>query len=399
MNYKKTGKIIGIIAVCIIAVIFLYSRMHVSYNQYGTEDEQKKEQGEQQTEQGDNQEKIAEFPETYQKKVDDKLEFDVEVICREGIAAEGVSMATASIMSLDQQKIYQYFMGESDNVKKEVIDNYKGIDGQISVLTSYTDDNGCELWTADKEGAYTKPLFDYIQNCFFIDKYSDNYNEELYSRTSDLSFMSREEAWENLKNNMKEMNLDVSGIREKAVYSLDVDTLQKEETCIDLDGNVVEKEMNPNWTKEDEGYYYFLTQEFEGLPVYEEYGVGMGEGQIDISPLVVYQTKDGICYYNISGCYTFQKQEGVYQLASFNTIMDTLEEKYTGTVNTNPLKVEKAVLYEYPIHEEGNTYTLFPVWICTLAEQGINDDKESYISYFRIPINAVTGEEMPELEE
>ena len=78
MNYKKFGKIVGIAVICIGAVIFLYGRMHVDYEQY-------EKKGEQETEQGRKQENVSEFPKTYQKKVDENLEFDVEVVCEEGI--------------------------------------------------------------------------------------------------------------------------------------------------------------------------------------------------------------------------------------------------------------------------------------------------------------------------
>lgn len=393
MNYKKSGKIAGIAVICIAAVIFLYGRMQADYGQY----ENKEEEG---TGQGEIQEKATEFPQTYQKKVDEKLKFDVEVVCEEGIAGRGVSKATASVVSLNQQSIYQFFMGESGNVQQETIDNYSGIDGTTGTLISYTDEKESELWIADKEGVYGGMLADYIYNSFCVDKNAEEYNADQYSKTSDLSFMSRTTAWDNLKDSMEEMNIDLSNVREKAVYSLDVATLQKEESCIDVEGKTAGEEKKPDWSEADEGYYYFLGQQFEGIPLYEEYAVGTGEDlELETSPLEIYQTVDGISYFNISRWFSIQEQEEKYELASFEKIMNTLEEKYTGTVKTNPLTVEKAVLYEYPISMEDSTYMLLPVWVCTLAEEVPDVEGNTYISYFRVPINAVTGEEMPELEE
>lgn len=393
MDYKKLGKIAGIAAICIAAVIFLYGRMQVDYGQYEVK-------GKEGTPQEGTQEKATEFPQKYQKKVDEKLKFDVEVVCEEGIAAKGLPKATASVVSLNQQSIYEYFMGESSNVQKEIIDNYADIDGTAGVLTSYTDDKGSELWIADKEGVYGGALVDYIYNSFCVDKNADEYNAEKYSKTSDLPFMSRTRAWGDLKDSMQKVNIDLSNAREKAVYSLDAATLQKEESCIDVEGNLVEEEKKPDWSEADEGYYYFFGQQVEGVPLYEEYTVGRGEGiELETSPLKIYQTANGISYFNISRWFSIREQEERYKLASFEEIMNVLEEKYTGTVKTNSLTVKKAVLYECPINMEDNTYTLIPVWICSLAEEIPNMEGNTYISYFRIPINAITGEEMPELEE
>ncbi len=393
MDYKKLGKIAGISAICIAAVIFLYGRMQVDYGEYEGKEEKA-------TSQEGVQEKITEFPRRYQKKVDEKLKFDVEVVCDEGIAEKGIPKANASVVSLNQQSLYEYFMGESGNVQKEIIDNYADIDGTTGILTSYTDDKGSELWVADKESVYGEALTDYIYNSFCVDKNADEYNAEKYSKTSDLSFMSRTKAWDVLKDSMEKMNIDLSNARENAVYSLDAATLQEEESCIDVEGNVVEEEKKPDWSEDDEGYYYFLGQQVEGVPLYEEYTVGRGEGmELETSPLKIYQTANGISYFNISRWFSIQEQEERYKLAPFEEIMNVLEEKYTGTVKTNPLTVKKAVLYEYPINMEDNTYTLIPVWICSLAEEIPDMEGGTYTSYFRVPINAITGEEMPELEE
>ena len=114
MDYKKLGKIAGISAICIAAVIFLYGRMQVDYGEY----EGKGEKG---TSQEGGQEKITEFPRRYQKKVDEKLKCDVEVVCDEGIAEKGIPKANASVISLNQQSLYEYFMGESGNVPVQQI--------------------------------------------------------------------------------------------------------------------------------------------------------------------------------------------------------------------------------------------------------------------------------------
>ena len=132
----------------------------MDYEQY----EAKKEQ---ETKQGQSTEKVSEFPKSYQKDVDDKLQFDVEVVCGEGIAAKGVPKATASVESLNLQRMNQYFMGECSNVQMETNDNYRDVDGKIVTVTTYIDDQASELWVADKEGAYVRsPLTTYIDNSF-----------------------------------------------------------------------------------------------------------------------------------------------------------------------------------------------------------------------------------------
>lgn len=179
-------------------------------------------------------------------------------------------------------------------------------------------------------------------------------------------------------------------------YSLDMETLRQNEDCTDIDGVEQKSEKNPNWNQDQEGYYYGMQQSFQGIPVY--FGVGV-DGVNDINnfdsmPLQVFQTKSGIENIDLMDWFIFEQKQDKVVLMPIEQILQTLEEKYTAIKSEDTIKVARCELYEYPLEKKEGEYEMNPIWLCRLDI--IDGQGYEYSTY--IPIHAVTGEEMLEIE-
>ena len=192
------------------------------------------------------------------------------------------------------------------------------------------------------------------------------------------------------------LGIELKDAIQKVTYSLDMETMASEEKCIDVNGNVVVAEMNPEWSKENEGYYYFIAQSNQGIPIYarEQFE---GEALNNVN-LKIFQTENGIVSMNFGGWYDIELGEEKLQFLPFDEIMNVIEKKYSGTIMTNPLTVKKATLYTFPMKTSESAYVLVPVWACTIEEEFRDAEGGTYIQNIYMPINAITGEEMLKLE-
>jgi hypothetical protein len=55
-------------------------------------------------------------------------------------------------------------------------------------------------------------------------------------------------------------------------------------------------------------------------------------------------------------------------------------------------------LMAYPLMTGDDQYTVIPVWICTIAMQCTSLEGDAYEQNMILPVNAITGEEMFEME-
>lgn len=384
MSRKQIGKTAGLIAVCVAVGVFLHSHRYAAGNDWSIQAETESVQQE-------------EFPERYQKEVDSSLTFDVEVDAGGVDAAAGFLMATAERREMDQEKLRTYFLDGQDEAVQTVYENYLDADGFRTTLTEYENEEiSLDLSKYDFTFVRNVPM-KYIWNAFYPDAGAVEYNAGRYSLESDLEFMERSSAWTSVKETLEALGISMSDAVSRSVYSLDQETLQAEELCLDVYGNPAEEEKNPQWSKADEGYLYYITQSWQGIPFYA--GSGISEDSETDTPLTLYQTGNGIAYVSLTRWFRTEGQERTVSFADFETIMNVLEEKYSGMLHTNPLTVERARLYIIPVEmDTEGIYALEPVWLCTLAEKHVDAGEDAYVSYEYIPIHAVTGEEMLTLE-
>lgn len=388
---KRVIKAVILIIACVTVGIYLYSHKHAEYSM-----ESQQRAGDQSDEKGNDALRVITIPDHFEKKVSKLLTFDTKVIISESFIAEGFQESLAYRENINTDIVCDYFMGGRTGISSTVYESYFDAEGYKTPITVY-EDGGKSLSISEYDFIYYKsPQMNYIHNSFFADPSIDNYNEFLYSKESNLDFMDRNSAWSEIVKTMNTLGVDMSSAVAQVTYSLDMETMREEENCKDLDGNEITEEKNPNWSQQDEGYYYYITQNYQGIPFYAGRTIEIDEEYV--APLEIFQTEKEVIFVNLKRWFRVEKQEGMLEFMPFEKVMSTVEEKYSGTIHTNPLVVEKAKLYVFPIQTGEGVYTLTPVWVCTIVENHVDLGADAYKSNIYMAVNAITGEEMPILE-
>ena len=313
---------------------------------------------------------------------------------------EEFQAAQARLASVDMEQACSYFLKDWKTEVPEVYENYSDPEGEQAPIAVY-EDEGNSFAVSENDFYFVGQEAHYIWNAFYPDRATDEYNAELYSVDADLNFMSRKAAWEQLKEELQKAGVDMSHAVSRITYSLDWETLQQEESCVDVNGSVCEEELKPGWSEEDEGYHYYITQSWEGIPIYN--GAYVNQDEKTEAPMEIYQTREGIRYARMDRWFQIEPGDKSFRLAAFEDVMDTLEivleKRCSAEREGNPLTVEKAALYLFAVETDvEGLYDLEPVWVCTLAEERADLGERAYTSRFCVPIHAVTAEEMEEVE-
>ena len=112
----------------------------------------------------------------------------------------------------------------------------------------------------------------------------------------------------------------------------------------------------------------------------------------------MFDTGEGIKRLSVSNWFNVTFGEEVYQLLPFEEVMKTMNQRMEHIEGDGKMTVTEYSLYEYPQLVNEKEYQLRPVWICTVSisqkgEEAVDADK------IYIPIDAVTGEEVLDMEE
>lgn len=264
--------------------------------------------------------------------------------------------------------------------------------------TIYTDEDGSVLYLSEEDGMYYQyPDMKYIEQIFDISPYATIKNE--FSLENELPGKSRQQAEEEVKDDLAQLGVKKDEVVVKESYALDLETIKrKEQEYVGIDA-VAEEEKNPSWETGDEGYYMFLEQKVQGLPIFtagkvQDFELN-GIGQSDVE---VFDTGKGIKRLSVSNWFDVTFGEEVYQLLPFEEIMKTMNQRMEHIEGDGKMTVTECRLYEYPQLVNEKEYQLRPVWICTVSisqkgEEAVDADK------IYIPIDAVTGEEVLDMEE
>ncbi len=387
---KSAIRIICFFIVCMAVVWFLYSRMHTS-------DLQRYDISETSISEDSNLFQKEKFPTEYIKDVSELLSFKVEVIADYELGKSSFQEAYVERQSINEEQLYSFFFQGEGDITTEYYDRYHDIHGLEMALTRFVQDTKSLNVSKYDFMFCVFPDMKYIHNAMRFEPNLVGWNENAYSIDSNLDNFSREEAWSSLVDSMESIGIDMTHSMQQAVYTMDMETLAREEICIGIDGNELSNEENPNWTEEEEGYYYYITQEHQNIPFYC-YPNKIDTDYKFCAPFTIYQTRNTIKIAYLRRWFTIEIGDGKCNFIPFNEVMDVIEEKYSDIVHTNPVTVVRAKLYVYPMNCGDGLYKLEPIWVCALEEEIIDPDGTLLTNYFYIPIHAITGEELYMLE-
>ena len=192
----------------------------------------------------------------------------------------------------------------------------------------------------------------YILNTIMEDDRFDTYNGNEFQTTTDLAFISQEEAWNQIKSFLQEIGVEVTDAY--TCYVMDYKTMQQEEEKIyqllqEEDTKTFEKKEQ--WSADDDSYYFKTSIAWNGYPVIP-YMSGEGNDEQNVS--VVYD-KSGIISMMIIGHYPMQEKEEV-DIESPVKVAELLAEPLNNIISDTTYEIQKLTLCQVVIgknHETG----------------------------------------------
>lgn len=338
------------------------------------------------------------FPEKVERKVNENFSYDAVIKTGNAFCANKCYKATATIQKMQKEKWKEMFLNSNTEwaESEDITEDREGHEVKEQI---YEEKEGAVLYLSDLGGLYGKyPDMTYIAQIFDTNPDAEIANP--FSTETDLDFISKEDAFERIKNDLQEMGMKREEIRIRQCYSLDAETMQDTENALATIQAIEEKEKKTSWNEQDEGYFVFIEQESQGLPVYTQTNITNFEyDQVMNSSIMLFYTADSYKHLEIDNWFDIKVSEEKYQLLPFEKIMETIDRKYKDVKTGDKITVTSCELYEYPQLIEAGSYQMLPIWICTITMEGYDSLGEEAEYRLFIPINAVTGEEILELEE
>lgn len=150
-----------------------------------------------------------------------------------------------------------------------------------------------------------------------------------------------------------------------------------------------EEKRKGSWSQEDDAYFIYAWQEYEGIPVFVEYMSIARDFAFDTpdnAPILAIYSARGLESLNIGCIYAFENGGTQIRLQPFEEIAAVVEEKFENILNDARYEVTRAKLFERVYLNEEQKYEAEPVWYFEVVE---NDISKSVTL-----INAETGKEI-----
>lgn len=325
------------------------------------------------------------FPERYNETMGN-VAFDMDIVVNADLTAGSVVTARAQMQKVDQEKAFSLFFG---NIDKYDTYDYEEEDeyGKSAHSVTYVSPEETTLaWgpQSSKLDYMERDLMPYVLNAF-VPFRDERYNADLYSRSAQLSFMTREAAFEIVQKALGEIGIGIEPVY--VGYALDHETMQSQEYHENMDGNIDKSQYKVQWSEADDCYYFYINQTFKGLPLYHVYNQIFTDAADSNAPIQAVVSPEGLEWLNIEKVFAVSEETGGVTLADMEAVIQTAADKYNQLLGGSTYEITKAELYYYVDLSSGKgTYNVKPVWILTGNEKGGKN--------FQIIIDAQTAEEI-----
>lgn len=374
-KYLKTG---GVLLICACAVGILWTSSHHKKDVLNG------------TQKADAAQATS-FPKTYEKQVSDTFTIQADVIVPENFDPSSLHKATAQIHKIDQEAWKKRFLESGTEYQENEYDEssreYKVIKGEF-----YDKADGWQLAVSEQCGTLSTAKMDKLINCLTWDSpVSVCYNRDAYPTQGDLSFAKRDDAYQKITEELESLGIPMEKVEIERCYSLPYQTLSEQEQIAFENEAVDADERKIDWSSEDDAYYYYIWQTEQELPVYPCGYVEHIDPENIKGGIECCYSKDGIDFLDVSYWMDFKQEEETLSLLSFEDIIKTVEEKYGDVINDRMMTLNTCRLFEAPIPQAEGSYEVVPVWICKIQDGDMSNP-------IYLPVNAVTGQEVEELE-
>lgn len=316
----------------------------------------------------------VEIPEQYCHE-EGNIKFDTAVSAPGKVKSSGMKKISASLQNIDCEKAVQCLMKDTE------IQN----SGENGSEKWYEGRNQSVLSVSPEALSYSTKFNVYVSNTFRLQKGYSDYNADQYSTEDNLKFETREDAFKNIKATLESMGIRVEDTY--TCYALDYETMMREESAMDMDGNEASQFYKENWTQEDDSYYFLIRQEYEGIPEYHVFYDTMSELAEDNAPVQVLYNKNGIQFLQIEKVFNYSETKDTYKLKDFSEIARVIEKKYGMLLGNSTYEVTSASLFYMESKVSEVEYEVQPVWIFFTKENSTGKILQDIV-------NAQTGEEV-----
>ena len=326
----------------------------------------------------------VQIPETYER-TEENVYFKADIICSDEVRKGSVKIPQVRLQSLDEEKILDETFGDSEIVSDKITEN-PGEDGKVH-RSRY-------LWGAEEQniglyenGANYMSAFylKYITHSFDLEGKEGNYSTE-----AQLSFMSTDSAWSEIKGIFDRMEVSLGEEPFFKHYALDYQTLASQEYVMDMDGNIDRSQYKTEWTVEDEGYYFCIWQTCNGITIHTPQSDFIKKYADFNAPVQVMISANGLEYLDLGRIFLIDPKENTEKLASLDTVADVVIKKYSMILTDATYTVDRMELCYYPVEESEGNYELKCVWIMDITEE----PTLTATGRVQLIVDAVSGEEL-----
>lgn len=340
--------------------------------------------GEPEAEQGEGQ--PVTFPEHFSETIGN-VTFNMDIVAGDDLTDNSVVTAKAQMQKVDREKAFGLFFSDIptyDTYDYEEEDEYGMPAHSVTYVSPEETTLSCGPASSKLE-YMERDLMPFVRNTFvtFAD---DRYNADIYSTDEQLSFMTREEAFETVQKTLQELYVNME--TDDTGYALDHETMQSQEYYEDMDGNIDKAQYKAQWSAADDCYYFYIDQIYKGLPLYHVYNEVFGDAGDIHAPVQALVSAEGIEYFEIEKVFTISEEKGGVSLADMDAVVQTAADKCDQMSGTAAYEITRAQLYYYVDLSSGKgVYDVKPVWILSGCEKGGKK--------MQIILDAQTAEEIP----
>ena len=327
------------------------------------------------------------FPEKYINK-QNGVTFETNIEVPEKLDFSKIKTGTAKLQYPKSEQAISEIAADIAIVDQDISSiEWKGKTVDISY---YTLEDGSTL-NLDTILTYTTPFFDDILNVFRVEK-TDVFNADNYSQENNFSYISSEDAFQYIVDMINRCGYEL-GETNYEYYALDAETMQQQEIIADKAGDNSISEPR-EWNKEDDCYYFFAEQVYEGLPIYYGNQTFPDDGVTNRPVQAVYSSR-GVEGLYVNKVYSITESGEKVSLLEFDKLAEKISDKYGNLLTSASYYVNRAKLYYMPVAVGVEDYELRPVWLFEIHEKGIDSETENeYETTLYTFLDAQTGEEV-----
>ncbi|OUN25845.1 hypothetical protein [Blautia sp. An81] len=320
------------------------------------------------------------FPEKYEKSSDSgKVKFNCKLEVPENIKGQAISTAAVKgLYSCDREKAWSIFGEGKEVIEKPETPVAEGRAPEDYYL--FADD---EILDINEGITYGSSNSKYYLNIGV----SNPDNEAVFEETG-VSFKNGEECITELKEIIDELGYHPEDFI-FACYPLNFQVMKNLEEQYLQEDYLTEEKRKESWSQEDDAYFIYAYQKYEGIPIFHELmsiARIMAYDTPDNAPIQAIYSTRGIEQLSINSVYAFENGEMQVSLKPFEDIAAVVEEKFENILNDADYEVTRAKFYERVYLNEEQKYEADPIWYFEVVEN--NTSKSVTL------INAETGKEI-----